>query len=121
MESNNTIIKKQFSRILQEYRLKNELSRQQVIDYLVQNQIQNIRPKTFYSWENGQTLPCTYTFLQLCRLYHIEDILNVFELYYIPQENNPLSNLSHHEKELLLAYRSHPEMHFAVQRLLGLK
>lgn len=120
MNNNFNQIKKHFSRILREYRIKNQLSHQQVIDYLASNQIQKIKSKTLYSWENGQSLPNTYTFLQLCRLYHIEDILETFQFYYIPQESNPFKSLSYHEQLLLLAYRSHPEMHLAIKRLLEL-
>ena len=112
--------KNRMGRILKEYRIKNNLSRESVMNYLKEQGFQNIRPTTLYSWENGQSMPNVYTFLQLCRLYHIDDILRVFELHYIPLGNQLLQNLSGKERELLLAYRQQPSMHPAVDRLLNL-
>lgn len=112
--------KNRMGRILKEYRLKNNLSLESVMNYLREQGVQNVRPTTLYSWENGQSMPNVYTFLQLCRLYHIDDILRVFELHYIPLGNQLLQNLSGKERELLLAYRQQPSMHPAVDRLLNL-
>ena len=112
--------KNRMGQILKEYRIKNNLSRKSVMNYLREQGFQNVRPTTLYSWENGQSMPNVYTFLQLCRLYHIDDILRVFELHYIPLGNPLLQNLSGKERELLLAYRQQPSMHPAVDRLLNL-
>ncbi|MBO4998697.1 MAG: helix-turn-helix transcriptional regulator [Lachnospira sp.] len=112
--------KQRMGKILKEYRLKNGLSHEMVMNYLSEHGFQSVRPTTLYSWENGQSMPNVYTFLQLCRLYHIEDILRTFELHYIPIGNEPFHNLSSKEKELLIAYRGQPSMHPAVDRLLNL-
>lgn len=112
--------KHRMGKILKEYRIKNELTHEMVINYLTEHGFQSIRLTTLYSWENGQSMPNVYTFLQLCRLYHIEDILRVFELHYIPLGNELFNSLSGKERELLIAYRGQPSMHPAVDRLLNL-
>lgn len=115
-----TQFKSRMGRILKEYRIKNGLSYEMVMHYLKEHDFQTVKLTTLYSWENGQSMPNVYTFLQLCRLYHIDDILRTFELHYIPQGNQPLQNLSCKERELLIAYRQQPVMHPAVDRLLNL-
>ena len=70
------------------------------------------------SWETGKTQPDIDTLLRLCCIYHIDDVLEIFG--YQPAKK-PHFNLSAQEKDLVIQYRNHPEMHLAVQRLLEMK
>ena len=106
--------------ILKEYRLKNELSVSDVISYLAKQGVQNIHESAYYNWEQGLSLPNTCTFLHLCRLYQIYDILTTFHIPLPDTCDDIFRCLTRDEYVLLLAYRLHPEMHLAVQQLLNL-
>lgn len=73
--------------------------------------------KTVNAWEHNHGQPDAETLIALCDIYEVDDILLEF------REVMPKSvalNLSDHEKELVIAYRKHPEMHSAVDTLLGI-
>jgi len=94
---------------LKVYRLKCNLTQQDVADYL------NLKNKSVVgNWEIGKSEPSAEVFLRLCRLYRIK---NVYELI---GETTP-DEISNDEMEIIDAYRLHPEMHNAVQVLLKVK
>lgn len=53
--------------------------------------------------------------MRLCCIYHIDDILEIFG--YKPPKKT-VFNLTTQEKDLIIAYRNHPDMQKAVRRLL---
>lgn len=107
------------SQVLKKCRIENHLSLNDVISYLSNNNIQKIQSSTLYSWENGQSLPNIDTFLNLCKLYHIQDILYTFSYDNAQTEQHLLNSLSYHEQKMILSYRSNPLMHDAIQKLLS--
>lgn len=98
------------------YRKKNHLSVEQVCEIL--SEVQPVAKKTVYGWESGHTQPDVDTVLRLCCLYHIDNILEIFEY---ETSKKALFNLTNHEKDLIISYRNHPDMQKAVQRLLDIE
>lgn len=79
-----------------------------------------ISPKTLYGYENDVSSPKISVFMSLCRLYEIDDVYGTFNMRAVPSESAAQFNLSAHEREVILAYRSRPDMQPAVDRLLEL-
>ncbi len=102
---------------LKYYRKLNKLSVAEVSDILRNHNI-SAATKTIYGWENGQSQPDADTFMLLCEIYNIENILETFG--YVENEKEQLI-LSDNEKELIKNYRKHPEMHDAIKRLLEMQ
>ncbi len=99
---------------LKYYRKFNGLSVLQVSDILREHNV-NAAVKTIYGWENGQSQPDADTFMLLCEIYKIDNILEAFGY----TENSPdMIILNDDEKDLIKRYREHPEMHDAVRKLL---
>lgn len=105
------------SAMLKYYRRLNELTVQDVSDYL-EKKGTPAAVKTIYGWESGQTQPNADTLMYLCNLYHIDDVLTTFG-YTAPDPARPI-RLTAHEKELILAYRENKDMQKAVNKLLDL-
>lgn len=77
--------------------------------------------KTVNGWENGRSQPDAEILLKLCDIYKVDDILTTF--MEIKRDVEPLVKnivLTSHEIDLIIAYRNHPEMQEAVDRLLGI-
>lgn len=98
------------------YRKKNNLTIPEVSEILSKKQ--PVAEKTIYGWESGHTQPDADTLLRLCCIYHIDDILEIFE-YKPPKKTH--FNLTTQEKNLIVEYRNHPDMHKAIQRLLEIE
>ena len=109
--------KRCFGKIIKSIRVKNGISVYQVIDYLKDNNIQSITASTLYSWENGNALPNTVTFLALCNLYSIDNILDTFEWIGV-KHYYPVFKITENEYEMVLRYRAKPNMHPAIKKLL---
>ncbi len=107
--------KKYIGKVLRDYRKKNKLSVNDVALRLEEHDV-IISPKSIYGWENGQTQPNAETLLLLCEIYNIEQILFTFGY------TNRASNyaISEYENRLLKQYRTKPEMHEAVHKLLDI-
>lgn len=59
--------------------------------------------KSFYNWENGRTQPDADTFMYLCNLYNVKDIMPI--LGYGKESNTiPVENAKCTEKEKSLLY-----------------
>lgn len=71
--------------------------------------------KTFYGWEGGQANPSLQAFIALCSIYGVKDILQLFD----EESNKSDEGVQMHM--LWDAYRKHPDMQQAVQKLLDLK
>lgn len=59
----------------------------------------NISEKTLYGWENNYRQPDADTFLILCLIYNISDILNYFA------DKTTSEEISNDEKDLIKKYR----------------
>lgn len=72
--------------------------------------------KTVNAWENNRGQPDAEILIQLCDIYNVEDILAEFR-----ESAEASFALSEKEKTVILAYRAHPDMQNAVDRLLGIQ
>ena len=93
------------ARALRYYRKLNNLSVDEVSDYL---NAQNIpaKSKTIYGWENGNSQPNADTLMTLCGYYHIENILETFGYCPAPSKDpDAASILTKEERMLLDAYQ----------------
>lgn len=73
--------------------------------------------KTVNAWENNRGQPDAEMLIKLCDIYNVENILDEFR---DPSESNEVFATSEKEKKLVTAYRSKPELQFAVDKLLGI-
>lgn len=103
---------KQIGAKLQELRKKNGLTQKDVYEKL------GISQSTFSSWEIGKSEPDAMTFLELCDIYNVKDILNEFKG---TQNNQYTSFLTCTESKLITAYRNHPEMQAAINKMLDIE
>ncbi len=104
------------SKMLKHYRKLNNLSVQEVADYLYQSKVE-VATKTIYGWESGRTQPDADIFMYLCYLYKIDDILGTFG-YSTPSDKS--ETFSEEERILIKAYREHPEFKEAIHKLLDI-
>lgn len=102
-------------RALKAARKQNHLSVKDVA-VLLNDRSMVVAEKTIYGWESGQAQPNADTLLQLCEIYHIDNILETFGY-----EESPMINITEFEKDLILNLRKHPEMLDAVKKLLDMK
>ena len=108
-------------KLLRQYRKECHMSIEDVADYLRRNDIYDVQPSTIYSWENGTYSPNIDVFLQLCKLYHISEILYIFGYDSMPTERQLVNSLSSIEQHIILAYRKNINMQKPVRTLLGMK
>lgn len=106
------------SKALKLYRKQNHLSVADVSQLLSERNI-SVAQKTIYGWESGQTQPDADTLLLLCEIYKIDHILEAFGYEKKDSVPEPL-HLTQFEEKLMIAYRTHPEMHDAIHKLLNL-
>lgn len=104
-------------KIIKSIRIKNGISPDDVIDYLNSKNIQSISVSTLYSWENGNSLPNTVTFLALCSLYGIDNFPETFE-WIGARRYYPVYKITESEYEMILKYRAQPNMHLAIKKIL---
>ncbi|MBQ9886600.1 MAG: helix-turn-helix transcriptional regulator [Lachnospiraceae bacterium] len=103
---------------LKYYRKLNKLSVNEVADILKEHNISSAT-KTIYGWENGRSQPDADTFMLLCEIYNIDNILEAFGYIESADADGPLI-LNREEKELVIRYRNNPEMQSAVNKLLDI-
>ncbi len=70
--------------------------------------------KTVNAWENNRGQPDADMLMSLCDVYNVKDILSEFR-----EVEADVFTVSHHEKEVVTAYRENSDMQPAVDRLLG--
>ena len=71
------ISKKEVGTILKTARKKMNFSVDDSVAALQKENI-TVAPKTIYSWESGNSMPGADTFITLCKIYKIRDILAAF-------------------------------------------
>lgn len=108
---------KKIAEVLKRHRKKNNYKVTDVAAYLKAREVRAAAAKTIYGWESGQTQPDADTLMLLCEFYQITDILGTFG--YAPKNEN--LSYTAHEKEVLNAYRTHPRMREAIDKLLDVK
>lgn len=72
--------------------------------------------KTVNAWENNRGQPDADMLMNLCDIYNVKDILSEFR-----EVERDAFAVSHHEKEVVLAYRENDSMQPAVDKLLGVE
>lgn len=102
------------AQILKQYRKSNNLSVPEVAELLKEKSV-SVAVKTIYGWESGQTQPDADTLLILCDIYNIDDILSTFGY-----NDKKSFNITKYEEELIISYRKHPEIQYAIKKLLDL-
>lgn len=102
------------AQVLKEYRKSNNLSVKDVAKLLEDHSL-NVAVKTIYGWESGQTQPDADTLLILCEIYNIKNILTAFG--YSKEKE---FNVTKHEEDLIISYRNHPEIQYAIKKLLDI-
>lgn len=100
--------------VLKKYRKQNDLSVHEVSKKLKERSL-NVTEKTIYGWESGQAQPNADTFMILCDIYHINDVLKEFGY-----TDRASFTITRSEQELIKKYREHPELHEAIHKLLDL-
>lgn len=75
----------------------------------------DLAPNTLYNYENGVSQPNADMFLYLCEIYGVDD----FNIFFGEPKTNKQIILK--EKELIQAYKSHPEMQQAIDKMLDIK
>lgn len=105
-------MKKNISKVLKEYRKRNNYSVKEVALLLDERNIK-AAPKTIYGWESGQSQPSADTLLTLCEIYNIENILSAFGY-----TDHVDFQINSQERALVKSYRAHPELQSAVNILL---
>lgn len=76
--------------------------------------------KTVSAWENNRGQPDAEMLMKLCDIYKVEDILAEF------RDESNLSkaddfSISDFEKKLICAYRNHPDMQGAINKMLDIQ
>jgi DNA-binding XRE family transcriptional regulator len=69
--------KEEIAKVLKGFRQKTGLSAKEVTYQLSLHDIE-VSPKTLYGWESGHSQPNADTFLMLCDIYGIDDIMRAF-------------------------------------------
>ena len=104
--------------IIRSRRLKLNLTLEEVGKYV------GVEKSTVKKWENG-----FISNMKRDKIALLSEILQVSPLTFIygtltlneEKQSDSDFHLSSHEKQLIIAYRSHPEMHPAVDTLLGIE
>lgn len=73
--------------------------------------------KTISAWENNHGQPDAEMLMKLCDLYKVDNILAEFQE--VKRDKFALS-LSEDERQLVIAYRNHPEMQPAINKMLDI-
>lgn len=69
---------------------------------------------TIYGWECGRSIPDASCLIELCEIYHIENINHAFGL----SEANEIIVVTSRESKVINGYRNIPDMRNAVDKLL---
>lgn len=104
---------------LRHYRKAAKLSVNEVIDKFEREYDIIYTNKAVYGWESGQNQPPADTFLILCRMYNITNIVESMG-YTTSKEHFPLI-LTAQEEELILKYRENTKHHSSIHKLLDME
>lgn len=103
---------------LRTYRKNNNLSVNQVSQILKEHN-NYAAPKTIYGWESGHTQPDADTLMLLCKVYHIDNLLEAFG--YREGPDMSILTLTPKERLVILQYRAQPELQYGIDRMLGIE
>lgn len=104
--------------LLRYYRKKAKLSVNDVIENLAKEYDILYTDKAVYGWESGRSQPPADTFLILCKMYEISNIIE--SMGYASQNTKEPLILSDREEELIHKYREHKEHRNAIHKLLDM-
>jgi len=106
--------KKQIADLLKDMRLEKDLKGPEVVRLLKQRFDIELSDKTLYGYENGVSSPNIPTFLALCDIYEIEDVLGALE-----KTRPHRRTLSPTEERLIKYFKAaSPELQEAALRML---
>lgn len=106
--------KKQIADLLKDMRLEKDLKGPEVVRLLKQRFDIELSDKTLYGYENGVSSPNIPTFLALCDIYEIEDVLGALE-----KTKPHRRTLSPTEERLIKYFKAaSPELQEAALRML---
>lgn len=103
---------------LRYYRKAANLSVNDVITKLEHEYNIQYTNKAVYGWESGQNQPPADTFLILCKIYNITNIVE--SMGYISQVKHEPLFLSEKEEQLILNYRLNKKVQPAINKLLDI-
>lgn len=104
---------------LKHYRKAAKLSVNEVVEKFERDYDIIYTNKAVYGWESGQNQPPADTFLILCKMYNITNIVE--SMGYITSKNREPLLLSEQEEEIIMKYRSNKKLHPAIHKLLDIK
>ena len=104
---------------LRYYRKASKLSVNDVIEKFAREYDIDYTNKAVYGWETGQNQPPADTFLILCKMYNITNIVEAMG-YVTSKAEGPLL-LSDKEEELILNYRANKKLQPAIHKLLDIE
>lgn len=110
MKSGGKMSRETIARVLRKLRLQSGLTANEVGAMIGKS------GKTVNAWENNRGQPDADMLMNLCDIYNVKDILSEFR-----EVERDVFTVSHHEKEVVLAYREDTSMQEAVDRLLGVE
>ncbi|WP_180950956.1 helix-turn-helix transcriptional regulator [Marasmitruncus massiliensis] len=102
--------KDEIAKILKEIRIKAGYTQKQAAEKVGRKQ------QTLASWETGQSQPDADTLFALCDIYGVS-VDEAFGFKKIPS----VHSLSAHEEKVILAYRNHPAVQYAIDKLLEIE
>lgn len=101
-------------RVLKEIRNQKNLSVSNVADYILKETGNKVSVKTIYGWEEGNSKPDIISFVAMCKMYEVSDIMGLFT------EDIQSTDIVLRDK-LYIGYLSKPDMQEATRLLLGIK
>ena len=104
---------------LRYYRKSANLSVNDVITKLQQEYNIEYTNKAVYGWESGQNQPPADTFLILCKMYNVTNIVE--SMGYVSQFKREPLILTKKEEQLILNYRTNRKIQPAVDKLLDIE
>ncbi len=110
---------KSIGRTLRYYRKAAQLTIADVIEIFRTEYDIHYTNKAIYSWESGQSQPSADTFLILCKMYDIHNIIESME-YVCKTEKTPLI-LTENEEKIILQYRKNKNLRPAINKLFDIE
>ncbi|MBO5088330.1 MAG: helix-turn-helix transcriptional regulator [Lachnospiraceae bacterium] len=109
---------KSIGKWLRYYRKTAKLSVNDVIDKFANEYDIEYTNKAVYGWESGQNQPPADTFLILCKMYNVTNIVE--SMGYVSKNGRSPLILTEKEEALVEQYRSNKKMQAAVDKLLDI-
>lgn len=110
---------KSIGRTLRYYRKAAQLSIADVIEIFQTEYDIHYTNKAIYGWESGHTQPSADTFLTLCKIYDIHNIIESMN-YACKSDKGPLI-LTENEERIILQYRENKKLRPAINKLFDIE